>query len=179
MDPIQKVTDAAGNAMTGGIGNFFGNLVGAPFKAVSGFVSGALGSLWNGAMFTAGITALKLFTPDLWRLALTTVGGKDSAAKAAARVSDSGITGVIFDSALEGFGASAALGGIGGAVEASAGGSSGLGGLIGTGVVLAGVTAVTIGAIHHNGIKVAENGASPTPPPTIPGAKPKAEQAKA
>ncbi len=108
-------------------------------------------------------------------MALKTVGGDKAVATEEAKLqkgnpNDRDFTGVLLDSAAEGFGTSAALN-VAGSVFSQAS-NGGIGGIIGTGLVLAGVTAVTIGAVNHGGITLASNDAiSPTPPPTPPAAK--------
>jgi hypothetical protein len=141
-----------------GTGSFFGGLVGAPLNAVAGLARGAIGSVWSGVMVTGLITALKLFSPELWRSALVAIGGQKLAEKTAKTVKEDGIPGVIRDSAIEGFGLAATWGGAKGMIESATGqqeGASGLGTILGTGVVMAVVGSVVIGAMNKNGVKPA------------------------
>ncbi len=168
----QAAGQVAQTAMNSG-GNFFGDLIGSFFKAPGAILSGVFGSLFNGALLTAGIMAIKTFAMPLWRMLLNTIDPSGKMAHDAAmkinntngHTGESGMAGMLLDSALEGFGASAALGGAGNLISEGMG--AGLGGMIGT-VVFAGVLgAITLGAIHPEGIKLAgDSKGGPTPPPT-------------
>jgi hypothetical protein len=128
-------------------------------NAIAGFARGAIGSVWGGLMATGLITAFKIFTPELWRSALNAIGGQKLADKAAKTVKEEGIPGVLKDSAMEGFGLMGLWGGAKGMVESTNGqsteGSGGLGTILGTGVVMAVVGSVVIGAMNKNGVKPA------------------------
>ena len=176
-NPQQAVSDAAQNVasnVTSAGGNFFTNLISTPFKAIGGFAHGVFGSLWNGVKYTVIIEGLKKFFPQVWYGAAKVIQGPEGAARSAAHLHDDGLPGEVFDSAKEGFGVAAALGGIGGAVDGAGGG------LVGTAVVLAflgGTAAVTIGALHKNGV-IASDSTTPPTPSTPPGSRPQPEAGK-
>jgi hypothetical protein len=153
-------------------GSFFSNLISAPFRAISGLISGVFNSLWTGVLATAGITATKLLLPDLWRAGVHAVGGQALADKTAKEIKEKGVPGVIANSALEGFGLAAAFGGAkgmwDGATNRSGDTAGGLGSLIGAGVAIAVVGSVALGAIHKQGVSAAgeADNSAKTPPAT-------------
>lgn len=159
------VADAASGAATTA-GNWLTNLISAPFRAITsvpgqlfgavgGAAKGVFGSLWNGVLFTVGLTGLKLLSPEGWRSAVTAIGGEEAAARTAEMVRRDGIGGVVLDSALQGFGLAAAVGGARGAVDG--------GGLLAGGGLVAGVGALAYSSLGSH--------AAPTTSPTTPGAR--------
>ena len=74
-NPKKIVSDVADQATAGvqqavgGSGNFFVNLITSPFRAVANFAKGVWGSLWNGALYTAGIAGISAIIPEFRRFA--------------------------------------------------------------------------------------------------------------
>ena len=174
-NPQGAVTDAAKDVasnVTSGAGNFFTNLISAPFRAISGFAHGVFGSIWNGVKYTAIIEGIKKIAPGIWYGAAKEIQGPEAAARSAEHLQRDGLPGEIFDSAKEGFGIAAAMGGASGAVDAVGGG------IVGKAIALAfigGTAAVTIGALNKAHPTLADNAT----PPATPGSKPTTAQTKA
>lgn len=165
-------------------GNFFTNLIRAPLQAVGSFIAapfaailsipgkifGALGGaakgvvsgIWSGVLYTGVISGLKILSPELWATVARATGGEAAVTRAANLAGEDGIAGIVVDSAKQGFGLAALIGGARGAFDG--------GGVLGGGVVMATVTAVALGALQRpsptpGGTAVATTGA--------PAAKPK------
>ena len=79
-DAVSSAATSAANTA----GNWFTNLLWAPFRAVGGAAKGAWDSLGTGLMFTLGFTALKTVSPPLWRSLDVAIGGEARAARTTA-----------------------------------------------------------------------------------------------
>ena len=174
MNPQKVVSDVTESVTTNG-GNFLSNLIFSPFRAISGFAHGVMDSLWNGVKYTGIILGVKTLAPTLWNAGVEAVQGPQAlAALKEHRVKD-GLPGLVLDSAKDGFGLAAVIGGTSGAFNSA---GDGVASKLGAGVVMASVAAVTIGALHKNEVNMTDGNVAFAQVPTTPSVKPKTEQAK-
>lgn len=146
--------------------NFFTGIPSGLVGAIGGLGSGvfSMKNFWNGLMTSGALVAIKSFGPELWGSVLRLFGGEEAAKKAAKEVKEGGFPAVVKSSLAEGFTLSSGYNGVSGMAEA---GSGGVGTMIGAGITMATVLAVTVGAIHHyNATDTKTAGASPQTPPS-------------
>ncbi len=154
--------------MAQGAGLSFGSIVAAPFEAISAFFGGLVDSLLSGLVATVALGAVAL-SPGLASKIAGKLGAKDLAEKLAKVEKEEGPKGLLKYAAMFGFGGAALFGGTKATIEGSTGqapGEGGIGTLIGTGIVMAVVGSVAIGALTNSEVKPADAAAPKSPPPT-------------
>lgn len=146
-------------------GSFLGGIPKGLLGAIGGLGSGvfSMKNFWNGALLTAGLTAIKSVAPEIYGSVLRFFSGEEAVRKASQEIRDEGFPSIVKSSLKEGFGIASAWNGAAGMTEA---GSGGVGTMIGAGITMATVLAVTVGAVHHyNAADARTTGAAPQTPP--------------
>lgn len=170
-NPIDPMIQQTVQGVTQQGGNFLMDLITSPFKALGNMAKGALNGTLKTGIWGAGLAiGLTCLAPDLLHGILHAVGLDSVNTQLQNLNRMGGFPAVAMAAGATGLAGSAALGGVQSLLSSFSGGRDGGGGLgtaIGTGLVIATVAAVTIGAVNAHS-QQAEND-PPAPPPTPPG----------
>lgn len=174
---VEGITNTVKNAGSGGVGK----MLMAPINVVSGLGKGVFNSLTNisGMLMSSGILfGLMKFAPDVVKWLPLKIKGEKLGDILAEDIEKGGTGAMLKNSLIGGAVVNAAIGGAGGMVGEVMGTTEGqesstmskVMGFAGGALAIAGVAAVTMGAVHRNGIGYAgeADGSTPKTPAAVP-----------